>query len=257
MRLNKFLAAAGIASRRAADEIIRQGRVVVNGTKVTEMGMQVDENKDVVRVDSKLVHIVRKHIYILLNKPKDVITTAKDERGRQTVLDMVDIDERVFPVGRLDAKSEGLILLTNDGEVAQRLQHPRFNVKKIYRVRLDRPFLPEDMDTLTSGIELEDGPTLPCQARYWGDRPDQVEIMMREGRNRQVRRMFEALGYETKRLKRMQMGPLRVKGLKRGEWRHLSQTERHILHQAVGLEKQTPRTNKSEPRPKRSPKRKY
>ncbi len=235
-RLNKYLATCGVASRRGADEMISQGRVKLNGKRVTELGVSVDEHNDVVTVDGKRVAPIRNKVYILMNKPKGVITTAKDELGRKNVLDLIDIRERVFPVGRLDRNSEGLLLLTNDGEMANRLMHPRYKVNKTYRARLDRPLEPDDMEPLSSGIELEDGKTAPAHIRFYADAADRVELQIREGRKRQVRRMFEALGYEVKALKRTQFGPLKLKGVERGRWRLLSRTEVWQLRKAVGLD---------------------
>ena len=242
MRLNKFLAWCGIASRRKADELIAEGHVKLNGKRITEMGTTVDESSDVVTVDGKRIEPIRNKVYILMNKPKGVITTAKDELGRKNVLDLIDIRERVFPVGRLDRNSEGLLLLTNDGEMANRLPHPRYKVTKTYRARLDRPVDPDDLEPLASGIELEDGKTAPARAHFYADSPDRIELQIREGRKHQVRRMFEALGYEVKALKRTRFGPLNLKGVERGRWRLLSRTEVWQLRKAVGLDESQKRT---------------
>lgn len=237
MRLNKYLALCGVGSRRACDQVIAEKRVSVNGKNVLQMGTQVDENKDLVRVDGIVVQPVRRRIYVLLNKPKGVVTTAKDERGRKTVLDLLDNRERLFPVGRLDAGSEGLLLLTNDGEMAHRLMHPRFKVTKTYRVRLTRDFVADDFAPLTAGVELEDGITAPCKARFYTDSLDRIEITLREGRNRQIRRMLEALGYRVRTLKRIQFGPLQLKGVERGKWRYLTHAEIRQLRNATKLVK--------------------
>ena len=236
MRLNKYLAWCGIASRRKADELIAEGHVKLNGKRITEMGTTVDESSDVVTVDGKRIEPIRNKVYILMNKPKGVITTAKDELGRKNVLDLIDIRERVFPVGRLDRNSEGLLLLTNDGEMANRLTHPRYKVTKTYRARLDRPVDPDDLEPLASGIELEDGKTAPARVHYYADSADRIELQIREGRKHQVRRMFEALGYEVKALKRTRFGPLNLKGVERGRWRLLSRSEVWQLRKAVGLD---------------------
>jgi 23S rRNA pseudouridine2605 synthase len=235
MRLNKYLAACEVASRRGAEAYILEGRVTLNGQRVKELGIIVNENKDIVKVDGKQVQPRLKKVYILLNKPKGVITTVKDEFDRKSVMDIVKVRERVYPVGRLDRNSEGLLLLTNDGLMANRLTHPQFKVVKTYRAKLDKPFEQEDFAELTSGIELEDGKTAPCRARFYSDTPDRIELQMREGRNRQVRRMFEALGYEVKALKRTSFGPLNLRNLNRSEWRLLSMTEVMQLRQAVDL----------------------
>ncbi len=235
MRLNKYLALCGVGSRRASDKVIAEKRVTVNGKIILQLGTLVDENKDIVWVDGKRVEPVRRRIYVLLNKPKGVVTTSKDERERKTILDLIDIKERLFAVGRLDAGSEGLLLLTNDGEMAHRLMHPRFKVSKTYRVRLDRNFDTDDFKPFTTGVELEDGITAPCKARFYTDNFDRIEISIREGRNRQVRRMLEALGYRVRALKRVQFGPLLLRGLERGKWRYLTNTEIKQLRNATKL----------------------
>ncbi|MDZ7371399.1 MAG: rRNA pseudouridine synthase [candidate division KSB1 bacterium] len=235
MRLNRYLALCGLASRRGAEELITAGRVTVNGKPVTDLATTVEEGRDRVRVDGVPVYPPRQKVYVLLNKPKGVITTAKDEKGRRSVLDLVKLKERVFPVGRLDRNSEGLLLLTNDGELAHRLMHPRFKVQKTYRVQLEQPFDPNDFIALTQGVELEDGRTQPCSARYYGPSPSQIEIRIREGRYHQVRRMFEQLGYSVRSLKRVQYGPLVLEDLPRGRWRMLKQQEVDALFKAVGL----------------------
>ena len=237
MRLNKYLATCDVASRRASDAIIAEGRVTVNGQRVVEMGVIINEKSDIVRIDGKKIEPRTNKVYVLLNKPKGVITTVKDEHDRKHVMDIVKVEERIYPVGRLDRNSEGLLLLTNDGEMANRLLHPKFKVVKTYRVKLDKPFLQEDFAPLTSGLELEDGKTAPCRARFYSEFPDRVELQLREGRKRQVRRMFEALGYQVKALKRTAFGPLSLRNLGRSEWRLLSRTEVMHLRQAVDLMK--------------------
>lgn len=243
MRLNKYLASCEVASRRSAEQFILAGRVSVNGRLVNTLGSVINENTDVVRVDGKPVQPRLKKVYILLNKPKGVITTVKDELGRKNVMDIVKVKERVYPVGRLDRNSEGLLMLTNDGLLASRLLHPKYKVAKTYRVKLDRPFLQEDFAPLTSGLELEDGKTAPCRARFYCEWPDRVELQLREGRKRQVRRMFESLGYRVKALKRIAFGPLTLGALKRNEWRLLSMKEVLQLRQAADL--LTPKTTTS------------
>ncbi|MBN1464801.1 rRNA pseudouridine synthase [candidate division KSB1 bacterium] len=232
MRINRYLASCGLASRRAAEDYISQGRVTVNGRRA-QMGVTVDEF-DVVRVDGKQVRPIAKKVYVLFHKPKGIITTAKDEMGRKSVLDMVKLEERIFPVGRLDRNSEGALLLTNDGEMANRLLHPSRQLYKTYRVRLDRPLQQEDLHRLVAGMELEDGPTAPCRAHHYTDDPTKIELRLHEGRNHIVRRMFAALGYEVKALKRTQFGPLSLKNLARGQWRLLSPIEIVQLRRAAG-----------------------
>jgi len=244
MRINKYLASCGVASRRASEKYILDGRVTVNGKTVTDLATQIDEQQDVVQVDDKTVHPARKTMYVLLHKPKDVITTVHDERGRRTVMDLVDVKESLFPVGRLDRDTEGLLLLTNDGEMANRLMHPSYKIMKTYRVRLNKKFHPDDFDRLESGIELEDGKTAPCRARYYTDEPNRVELQMHEGRKRQIRRMFEALGYRIRHLKRVQYGPIFLKGVERGEWRFLKAGEIKQLRKATKLNNSTDQRRK-------------
>ncbi len=235
MRINKYLAACGVASRRAAEQLILDGHVKINGKVVTDLATQVNTERDEVRFDGKKIRPHERTRYIMLNKPKGVVVTAKDERGRKTVTDLVRSRERIFPVGRLDIDTEGLLILTNDGDLAHRLMHPRFQISKTYRVRLNKPFQVADFEPLTKGIELEEGLTLPCQAYYYTDDPSRVEVRVTEGRYHLVRRMFEALGYEIKSLKRIQIGPLSLGTLVRGHWRPLHAMEVDHLKQAVGL----------------------
>jgi 23S rRNA pseudouridine2605 synthase len=235
MRLNRYLASSGIASRRAAEAFIIAGRVTIDGHVVKELGTTVDVSKQQVCVDGKSIEPVRKKIYVLLNKPKGYVTTAKDEKGRRTIFDLVHIKERLFPVGRLDSDSEGLLLLTNDGELAHRLTHPKYKLIKTYRVKLDRDFNQNDFAKLTQGIKLEDGVTAPCQASFFVDAANRIEIRLYEGKKRQIRRMFEALLYDVKTLKRVQLGPLRLTGTLRGEWRYLSKGEIKQLYLATDL----------------------
>jgi len=236
MRLNKYLAGCGIASRRASEKIVQAGRVKLNGKLVTDLAVQVNELKDIVSVNGKIVKPVLKKLYVILNKPKGFVTTAKDERGRKTVLDLLDTGNRVFPVGRLDIKSEGLLILTNDGELAHRLMHPGFKVTKTYRVKLDKAFEPGDFEAFATGIELETGfVTAPCKAGFYTKALDRIEVKLHEGKKNQVRLMFKALGYEVKTLKRTQYGPLTLKNLERGKWRYLTMKELKQLKQAAGL----------------------
>jgi len=237
MRINKYLASCNVASRRGAEAIIQAGRVTVNGELVTDLAVTVDEHSDIVRLDGRRLSLQRKKVYVLLNKPKGFITTVKDERGRKSILDIVKVRERIYPVGRLDRNSEGLLLLTNDGEMTHRLLHPGYKVSKTYRARLDRPFEEKHFETLVTGVPLDDGVTAPCRARFGPGDGDRIEIQIREGRKRQVRRMFEALGYDVKTLKRVQFGPLKLGELRRGEWRLLSRYEVAQLRKAVGLQR--------------------
>ncbi len=233
MRLNKYLAAAGIASRRAADAMITEGRIRLNGTVVENLATLVDPRRDSVEVDGKPVSSLEAHAYILMFKPRGVITTASDPRGRRTVLDLLPGGgPRLYPVGRLDMETDGLLLLTNDGKLAFRLTHPKYGVEKTYRVRLDRPIEESDLDAVRVGVMLDDGPTQPARVVRAGDR---LEVTIHEGRNRQVRRVFEALGHEVVALRRIRFGILDLNGLERGAWRKLTPGEVHELKKQVGL----------------------
>jgi 23S rRNA pseudouridine2605 synthase len=235
IRINRYLALCGLCSRRAAEKIILEGRVSVNGQAVHELGVQIDEAKDRVLVDGKTVHMQTKKVYVLLNKPKGYVTTVDDERDRKTVMELVHVHERLVPVGRLDYQSEGLLLLTNVGELVFRLLHPRFKVNKTYYATLKSEFDPRHFDLLTHGIQLEDCVTAPCEAWYYGNTQDRIAVRIHEGKKHQVRRMLAALGYDVKNLRRVQFGPLELGRLAVGEWRFLLTTEVRGLKNAVGL----------------------
>ena len=223
-RLQKLIAQAGICSRREAEKIILAGRVTVDGKIVNELGAKADL-KQKICVDGKPIKICAEKIYILLNKPRGYVSTVKDERGRRTVLELLDenFSERVYPVGRLDLNSEGLILLTNDGELTNALIHPRFEVEKTYRAKISGVITEEKLDKLRAGIELDDGLTAPAEI-YRLDK-DLIEITIHEGRNRQVRRMFAAIGCDVKRLRRIKFANLTLDGLKVGKYRFLTAEE--------------------------------
>ena len=232
IRLNKYLANAGVCSRREADEFIQAGVVKVNGQTVTELGTKVHRGDNVLFHD-QLVNIERK-IYILLNKPKDCVTTVDDPQERKTVMDYIKgaCKERVYPVGRLDRNTTGVLLLTNDGEMATKLTHPRFLKKKIYHARLDRAVSQEDMDALLSGVKIgdEDNDIVHAdEVSYVNDDKTQVGIEIHSGRNRVVRRMFDALGYRVTKLDRVQFAGLTKKKLRRGDWRFLTEKEVNML----------------------------
>lgn len=222
-----------MGSRRGAEQLVLDGKVTINGKLVKELGTIVNELKDSVCVDGKVIEPEHRKIYIILNKPKGYITTANDEHGRKTVFDLVKVKSRVFPVGRLDAASEGLLLLTNNGDLANKLMHPKYKVKKKYRVRLNKPFNPDDFEHFTNGIELKDGKTAPSRATFYSDDPARLEVVIREGKNRQVRRMLEVLGYNVKSLKRVQYGPLYLNRVVRGKWRFLDKKEVWQLLNAI------------------------
>lgn len=230
IRLNKYMANAGICSRREADEFIQQGLVKVNGEVVTELGTKITHN-DKVEYDDKVVTLERK-CYILLNKPKDCVTTSDDPNGRLTVMDLVKnaCDERIYPVGRLDRNTTGVLLLTNDGDLASKLTHPKYVKKKIYHVWCDKDIAEEDMQRIADGIELEDGPIHADAISYatMTDR-NQAGIEIHSGRNRIVRRIFESLGYHVTKLDRVYFAGLTKKNLPRGRWRYLTQEEVNYL----------------------------
>jgi 23S rRNA pseudouridine2605 synthase len=223
MRLAKFLAHAGVASRRAAEGLIAEGRVTIAGEFVTDPARDVDGSEPVA-VDGRPVTISEERVVYALHKPKGVVSTAKDTHGRPTVVDLVPSDRRLYPVGRLDAETTGLLLLTDDGELANRLTHPRHGVPKVYRARVaDGPVPGRALHRLREGVELDDGKTRPAQVSQ--PRPGVLEITLREGRKRQVRRMCEAVGHPVISLERIAFGPLKLTGLKPGEHRRLTPAE--------------------------------
>ena len=232
IRLNKFMANAGICSRREADELIQQGLVKVNGVAITELGTKI-KHDDVVEYNDKVVTLENK-CYILLNKPKDCVTTSDDPDGRLTVMDLVKnaCKERIYPVGRLDRNTTGVLLLTNDGDLASKLTHTKYVKKKIYQVWTDKDIAEEDMQPLADGIELEDGPIHADAISYVNDHDkNQAGIEIHSGRNRIVRRMFESLGYRVTKLDRVYFAGLTKKNLPRGRWRYLTQEEVNFLKQ--------------------------
>ena len=230
IRLNKFLANAGVCSRREADEFITAGVVSVNGEVVTELGTKI-KRADVVKFHDETVSIERK-VYVLLNKPKDCVTTSDDPQARLTVMDLVKgaCAERIYPVGRLDRNTTGVLLLTNDGDLASKLTHPKYLKKKIYHVYLDKNLTKADMDQIAAGIQLEDG-EIHADAISYSDevKRDQVGIEIHSGKNRIVRRIFESLGYKVVKLDRVFFAGLTKKGLRRGEWRYLTEQEVNFL----------------------------
>ena len=230
IRLNKFMANAGICSRREADEFIQQGLVKVNGEVVTELGTKISHS-DVVEYDEKVVTLESK-CYILLNKPKDCVTTSDDPNGRTTVMDLVKgaCNERIYPVGRLDRNTTGVLLLTNDGDLASKLTHPKYVKKKIYHVWTDKDISEDDMQAIADGIELEDGPIHADAISYATENDrNQAGIEIHSGRNRIVRRIFESLGYHVTKLDRVYFAGLTKKNLPRGRWRYLTQEEVNFL----------------------------
>lgn len=231
MPLNKYIAHGGLCSRRDAAVLVKEGKVTVNDTAATDPGMKISPG-DVVKVGNKKVIPSRNFVYILLNKPKDYITTSEDPQGRKTVLDLVRTatTERVYPVGRLDRNTSGVLLLTNDGELAQKLSHPKHEVKKVYEVKLDRSLTKGDMDKIASGITLEDGFVAPDVIAY-ADAKDKsiIGVEIHSGRNRIVRRIFEHLKYDVKGLDRVMFAGLTKKDVQRGKWRFLKEREVRLL----------------------------
>jgi pseudouridine synthase len=226
VRLNKYLALSGVGSRRKNDELILSGVVKVNGRVVKELGTKIDPSSDHVTVNGKPVSQSERPLYILFNKPKDCITTVSDERGRTTIMDYVRLRERIYPVGRLDRDTTGVLLLTNDGDLAHLLTHPSTGIEKLYRVRVDKTLADSDLRQLAKGVRLSDGiarsrhaSILPQTRRF------EAIVTVTEGRNHLVKRMFEAMGYKVKRLDRIAFAGLTADGLARGKWRFLTRRE--------------------------------
>ena len=227
MRINKFLATSGIASRRAADELIKEGSVKING-KICSLGDEVDVSSDCVTVKGKQINIVKKYDYYIMNKPKGYVCTVKDDKGRKTVMDLLPSSaKRLFPVGRLDYDTEGLLILTNDGDLTYKLTHPKNEVPKTYLVKTEKPVTDEDLNKLRSGVYIDGVKTKKCNVRLIETHKDgsKLHVTITEGRNRQVRKMFEAVNNNVDFLKRIKIGDLTLSGLNRGETRQLSLRE--------------------------------
>ena len=230
IRLNKFLANAGVCSRREADEFIQAGVVSVNGEVVTELGTKVQRTDSIVFHEQPVT--LEKKVYVLLNKPKDYVTTSDDPEQRKTVMDLVKnvCPERIYPVGRLDRNTTGVLLLTNDGDLASKLTHPKFLKKKVYHVFLDKNVTAHDLQQIADGVTLEDGEIHADEIAYTDPRDkSQVGIEIHSGKNRIVRRIFESLGYRVVKLDRVQFAGLTKKGLRRGDWRFLTEKEVEML----------------------------
>lgn len=231
-RLQKILSQAGVASRRASEQLMLDGRVTVNGVAVRELGTKADPIADDIRVDGRRVKGVERHRYILLNKPRGYVTTRSDPQRRPTVLDLIaGVREYVYPVGRLDFESEGLLLLTNDGDLAAKLTHPRHGIARVYDVYVAGEPDRHDLDRLARGVTIDGRRTLPADVKSLG--PGHLTIGIREGRNRQVRYMCEAIGHPVDRLRRIAIGPLSDSRLKVGQWRDLREEEVRRLRAAV------------------------
>ncbi len=231
MRINKFIAESGVASRRAADKLIMEGSVKING-KVAKLGDEVNVGSDHVTVDGRPINVVKTYEYYVMNKPKGYICSVSDEKGRKTVLDLMPpTSKRVFPVGRLDYDSEGLLILTNDGELALKLTHPRNEVPKTYLVKTEKPVSIEDLNKLRSGVYIDGVKTKKCNIHLLETKKEgsRLQITITEGRNRQVRKMFEAIGNNVDFLKRIKIGDFKLTGLNRGEVRKLYPDEVNYL----------------------------
>ncbi len=230
MRLNKYIANAGVCSRREADELIRKGEIKINGETVTELGTKVAHGDTVTYGNKKLSH--EQKVYVLLNKPKDYITTADDPQQRKTVLDLIGntIRERLYPVGRLDRNTTGLLLLTNDGDLAKKLSHPKHGVRKLYHVHLDKPVSKADLQNIEKGVAIDDKMVRPDRIEYANpDNKREIGIELHSGQNRVVRRIFEQYGYKVTKLDRVIFAGLTKKDLPRGKWRRLTQKEVNYL----------------------------
>jgi pseudouridine synthase len=229
-RINKFIAAHGKIARRTVDEFLLQGRISVNGITITEPGTKINPFKDKVYVDGELVKTDNKKVYIILYKPEGVISSVSDEKRRKTVVDIIKTKERIFPIGRLDYDTTGILILTNDGELANKLMHPKFKIEKTYITNLSRPLEEKHKLKLIDGIVIEGKRTSPCKIAF----PDRhnfstVKITISEGRNHQVKNMFEHYGYYVRKLHRSEYAGLNLKGLKPGEWRYLTAVELNSL----------------------------
>ena len=233
MRLQKFLASCGVASRRKSEGLIRDGRVKVNDRVVTEMGIKIDPKTDSVSVDGKNIILEEHKIYILLNKPKGYVTTVREQFNRKKVIDLVDVPYRIFPVGRLDYNTSGLLILTNDGELTYRLTHPKFEVPKTYIARIKGTPSKRKLDNFQNGLKIGNYTTSPAKIKILEkiDGDCLVEITLREGKNRQVRRMCSAIGHPVLGLKRIKMGKINTGNLKVGDWRYLTEKEVEYLKQ--------------------------
>jgi pseudouridine synthase len=226
-RLQKVMAHAGVASRRKSEKLIQQGRVSVNGQIVTQLGTKVDPNRDEIRVDGQTIEIAARKVYIMVNKPPGVLSAMRDSRGRTALGDLVTVSRRVYPVGRLDAPSQGLILLTDDGELANLLTHPRYEHEKEYRVLVNGRPSEETLEAWRRGMILDGQPTAPAQVDVASTQRDVtvLQVVIHEGRKRQIREVAALLGHPVRELKRMRLGPLYLGSLAEGQWRYLTERE--------------------------------
>lgn len=239
VRLNKFLSQQGIVSRRKADLLIEKGRISVNGKKVTELGLKINPSEDKIIVNGeKIANTSEEPIYVLLNKPKDTITTRSDEKDRKIVMDLIaeEMKNKIVPVGRLDRDTTGVLLLTNDGELTHRLTHPSYEIPRSYHVSLNEPITKQKINKILSGVELEDGIAKVTSLEYLSDKKHELILTLQEGKNREIRRLFESIGYEVEKLDRINFAGITSEGLQRGEYRMLSKKEISYLKSLVKLD---------------------
>lgn len=227
IRLNKYIAMCGVCSRRKADELIESGKISINGETVTDLGRQVNEAEDIVCFYEKQLQLEEKKVYLMLNKPVGYVTTNADQFHRASTVDLIQESERVFPIGRLDQDTEGLLILTNDGEFANLLMHPRNKIEKTYLVKLDRRITKEQIDHLQNGVDIGDYVTKPARVNQKSER--MIELVIAEGKNRQVRRMCEAVGITVLKLRRIKVGNLALGDLPVGKYRHLTEAEKNNI----------------------------
>ncbi|MBN2104114.1 rRNA pseudouridine synthase [bacterium] len=245
MQLNKYLALCGAASRRKANHLIVEGRVAVNGKTVQKLGVVVDPESDEVKLDGRRLTVPRQYRYVLLNKPAGTITSAIDGRGRKTVLDVLNASERLFPVGRLDLDTEGILLITNDGDLAFRLAHPKYEIQKIYHAKIEGRITDEAVGQLQQGVKIEPGVYVRGDINLLSRGSDfsLVEIQIHEGKKRQIKRMLNAVGFPVQKLVRINFAGLTAGGLGIGEWRELSEEEVKVLYRMTGLKKKEKKSN--------------
>ncbi|MDD4291270.1 MAG: pseudouridine synthase [Clostridia bacterium] len=231
IRLNKYMAECGVASRRACDKLISEGAVKVNGKLVTQLGTVIEETNDTVICEGRMLTPVRKNYYIVLHKPKGYICSVSDEKGRKTVMDLIDVKTRLYPVGRLDYDTEGMLILTNDGDLANALMHPKHEINKYYKARIEGSISESELMQLRNGVVIEGKKTAPAVVRILEKSEDftTLEVVIHEGRNHQIKKMFETVGKNVVFLKRTAIGDLRLGGLARGKYKHLSPKEIEIL----------------------------
>ena len=234
MRINKFIASCGVASRRKAEQFISEGLVKVNNKIITNLAFDVDETKDVVTLNDQKISLANEYVYYMLNKPKGYVTTMSDEKNRKSIIDLIgNIDNRVYPVGRLDYESEGLLIFTNDGELIQRMQKPEYKVEKEYLVTVDRMLSEIELKEFANGLETSKGNFLPCKIYKTGNR--NYNVIIKEGKKRQIRNMFAYFGSTVKRLERVRIGPILIGSLKEGEHIKLTSKEVRELYKCTGL----------------------